>query len=155
MRAKKKPAKKKSKTQAKRRDTRFKPGVIPEGSSPFQKGNKAAVGHGRPPAIGSPRAMLKHYAEKIAPEKLRKEIKAWYPELTKDELHRLSWAETVALALLAKSAGGDVLAITQALKQIDDSGKDRAEIEFTEPIEEAARDFSSRMASLAKRKRKS
>lgn len=156
MRAKKKPAKKKSakKTKAKRRDTRFKKGVTPKGAIPFKAGNKAAAGHGRPPNIGSPRAMLKRYAEMVAPEKLRKQIGHVYPELSKQDIDRLSWAEVIALAHLAKSASGDIPAATQAYKQIDDSGKEHASIEFAEPLKDAARSFTSEVIRLAQRSEK-
>lgn len=150
--AKKAAKKKAKKARVKRgKDTRFKPGVRPSVGTPFEKGNTAGVGHGRPPSIGSPRARLKHYAECKAPEKLRRAIAKAYPELTKKELDGLSWADAIALSLLAKSASGDVSAAALAIKNIDDSGRERTQIEFGEDARVAARDFTEGIARLAQR----
>ncbi len=132
--------------------TRFKPGELPPvGAPPFAMGNTAGVGHGRPPNIGSPRAMLKKYAERTAPEKLRRQIAKLYPELTKQERDALSWAEAIALSLLEKSASGDVSATTQAIKNIDDGGRERTQIEIGESVQDAARDFTGEIARLSER----
>ncbi len=86
------------KTGVKRRsDGRFAKGNSIGDKTRFQPGDPG--GPGRTPSINSPRAQLKLYAERIAPEKLRKKLAQLMPEL---DTSSLTWAQVIALAHLDK-----------------------------------------------------
>ena len=138
---------KKAKTTGKQRnDRRFKPGN--KVGHRFKKGDPG--GPGRPPSINSPRAQLKLYAERIAPEKLRKEFAQLMPEL---DTSSLTWAQLVALAHLDKAAHGDMTAVIQAYKQVDDSGKDTAEQDVSLEVRKsrATDELMDKLQSMAAR----
>lgn len=143
------PADASKKAKGKRRGdiaTRWKKGETPKGAIPFQKGNKLGVGHGRPPNIGSPRAQLKRFAEEVAPAKVRKAIKKAIPELDVDAL---SWAEVTAIRHWMLAAGGNLGAIIQTYKQIDDDGA--VEIGGSVQLSQAGEDLLAKLSSVAKR----
>ncbi len=136
-----------SKTTGKRRkDTRFKVGN--KIGHRFKKGDPG--GPGRPPAIESPRAQLKKYAEEIAPEKLRKALARTLPGL---DTKSLTWAQLVALSHLRKAAAGDMGAIAQMYRQIDDSGSDKQETQVIAELRHsrAVQEFRHKLDSMAAR----
>jgi len=100
--------------------------------------------------VNSPRAQLKLYAERIAPEKLRKEFAQLMPEL---DTSSLTWAQLVALAHLDKAAHGDMTAVIQAYKQVDDSGKDTAEQDVSLEVRKsrATDELMDKLQSMAAR----
>lgn len=118
---KKAPTKKAAKKRAPKKSTGKPP------AKPFAKGNTVGKqfqpgnpgGPGRPPLLKSPRERLKHYVEQLAPERVREMIQDLDPSI---DVSELPWADVVALMLLSKSVEGDMNAIAQVIKNVDDRG---------------------------------
>jgi hypothetical protein len=63
--------------------------------------------------------MLRYYAEQVAPEKFRDLVQKAYPGM---DVSALTWAEVVAIAHLEKAAEGNLFAIGDIYKHLDDDG---------------------------------